>query len=183
MDADALERVRAAPERFQPPVLYAMSQVLFKAKLYHEAAFWFYAGQLRARFDVNRSTDPTTRQALGITVDDFVIERMGPVAAVRNAPSPAATSSLAIAEEVEEQSAVYWGTLAIGGPKLLEPGRAALHLFWHRGGVPGQRVEHLTPDTVPEVVADHTMLTGGTSGAEAGQGGGRGRGHRGGEHR
>lgn len=60
----ALERVRAAPERFQPPVLYAMSQVLFKAKLYHEAAFWFYAGQLRARFDVNRSTDPTTRQAV-----------------------------------------------------------------------------------------------------------------------
>ena len=32
--------------------------------------------------------------------DDFVIERMGPVTAVRNAPSPAATSSLAIAEEV-----------------------------------------------------------------------------------
>lgn len=60
----ALDRVRAAPERFQPPVLYAMSQVLFKAKLYHEAAFWFYAGQLRARFDVNRSTDPTTRQAV-----------------------------------------------------------------------------------------------------------------------
>ena len=28
--------------------------------------------------------------------------------------------ALAIAEEVEEQSAVYWGTLAIGGPKLLD---------------------------------------------------------------
>lgn len=36
----------------------------------------------------------------GSLVDDFVIERIGPVAAVRNAPSPAATSSLAIAEEV-----------------------------------------------------------------------------------
>ena len=36
----------------------------------------------------------------GSLVDDFVIERMGPVTAVRNAPSPAATSSLAIAEEV-----------------------------------------------------------------------------------
>lgn len=61
---EALERVRAAPERFQPPVLYAMSQVLFKAKLYHEAAFWFYAGQLRARFDANRCTDPTAGQAV-----------------------------------------------------------------------------------------------------------------------
>jgi len=28
--------------------------------------------------------------------------------------------ALAIAEEVEEQAAVYWGTLAIGGPKLLD---------------------------------------------------------------
>lgn len=36
----------------------------------------------------------------GSLVDDFVIERIGPVAAVRNAPSPAATSSLAIAEEI-----------------------------------------------------------------------------------
>ena len=30
-------------------------------------------------------------------------------------------AALAIAEEIEEQSAVYWGTLAIGGPKLLPP--------------------------------------------------------------
>ena len=60
----ALDRVRAAPERFQPPVLYAMSQVLFKAKLFNEAAFWFYAGQLRARFDANRCADPTARQAV-----------------------------------------------------------------------------------------------------------------------
>ena len=27
--------------------------------------------------------------------------------------------ALAITEEVEEQAAVYWGTLAIGGPNLL----------------------------------------------------------------
>lgn len=36
----------------------------------------------------------------GTLVDDFVIEQIGPVTAVRNAPSPAATSSLAIAEEI-----------------------------------------------------------------------------------
>ena len=28
-------------------------------------------------------------------------------------------AALAITEEIEEQAAVYWGTLAIGGPKLL----------------------------------------------------------------
>ena len=31
--------------------------------------------------------------------------------------------ALAIAEEVEEQAAVYWGTLAIGGPNLLSEGQ------------------------------------------------------------
>jgi (S)-2-hydroxyglutarate dehydrogenase len=36
----------------------------------------------------------------GALLDDFVIERSGPVVLVRNAPSPAATSSLAIAEHL-----------------------------------------------------------------------------------
>lgn len=36
----------------------------------------------------------------GSLVDDFVVEQVGPVTAVRNAPSPAATSGLAIAEEI-----------------------------------------------------------------------------------
>jgi L-2-hydroxyglutarate oxidase LhgO len=39
----------------------------------------------------------------GSLVDDFRISRLGPVVAVRNAPSPAATSSLAIAEHVAGQ--------------------------------------------------------------------------------
>ena len=45
-------------------------------------------------------------QALGTDgslVDDFVIEQSGRVTAVRNAPSPAATSSLAIARYVEQR--------------------------------------------------------------------------------
>ena len=33
--------------------------------------------------------------------------------------------ALAIAEEVEEQAAVYWGTLAIGGPNLLDDAQMA----------------------------------------------------------
>ena len=39
----------------------------------------------------------------GTLVDDFRIHRLGPVVTVRNAPSPAATSSLAIADHVAEQ--------------------------------------------------------------------------------
>jgi L-2-hydroxyglutarate oxidase len=47
----------------------------------------------------------------GRLVDDFRIHRLGPVTAVRNAPSPAATSSLAIAEHVVEAI----GSLDSGG--------------------------------------------------------------------
>ncbi|RAY13537.1 L-2-hydroxyglutarate oxidase [Actinomadura craniellae] len=42
----------------------------------------------------------------GSLVDDFRIGRIGPVITVRNAPSPAATSSLAIAEHLAEQAAL-----------------------------------------------------------------------------
>lgn len=34
---------------------------------------------------------------------------------------PTLAAAMAIAEEIEEQAAVYCGTLAIGGPKLLDP--------------------------------------------------------------
>lgn len=34
---------------------------------------------------------------------------------------PGLATAMAIAEEIEEQAAVYCGTLAIGGPKLLDP--------------------------------------------------------------
>ncbi|WIM93728.1 L-2-hydroxyglutarate oxidase [Actinoplanes oblitus] len=53
--------------------------------------------------DVVRAGAGVRAQALdrdGSLVDDFRIHRMGAVTAVRNAPSPAATSSLAIAEHV-----------------------------------------------------------------------------------
>jgi len=53
--------------------------------------------------DVVRAGSGVRAQALdrdGGLVDDFRIHRLGPVTAVRNAPSPAATSCLAIAEHV-----------------------------------------------------------------------------------
>jgi len=48
---------------------------------------------------------------------------------------PSLSRALAIAEEVEEQAAVYWGALAIGGPKLLDELEmaAVLQQFSHYG--------------------------------------------------
>jgi L-2-hydroxyglutarate oxidase LhgO len=46
----------------------------------------------------------------GALVDDFRIHRIGPVTAVRNAPSPAATASLAIAERIVAELSISFGT-------------------------------------------------------------------------
>lgn len=56
--------------------------------------------------DVARAAAGVRAQAVdadGALVDDFRISRLGPVTAVRNAPSPAATASLAIAEYVVDR--------------------------------------------------------------------------------
>jgi L-2-hydroxyglutarate oxidase LhgO len=63
-----------------------------------------YVPDLR-RADLVRAPAGVRAQAVdadGTLVDDFRISHLGPVTAVRNAPSPAATSCLAIAEHVFE---------------------------------------------------------------------------------
>ncbi|MGZ4650255.1 MAG: L-2-hydroxyglutarate oxidase [Kineosporiaceae bacterium] len=59
-----------------------------------------------AATDLARAASGVRAQAVGrdgSLVDDFVIDVHGPIVAVRNAPSPAATSSLAIAEYVADR--------------------------------------------------------------------------------
>lgn len=60
----AIKNIRANPQNYAPPVFYVLSNVLFEDGEKDEAAFWFYAGQLRARFDATRCTDPTARSAV-----------------------------------------------------------------------------------------------------------------------
>ncbi len=64
--ANAIEAVLAKPENYAPPVFYALSHALFSEGRKNDAMFWFYAGQLRARFDANRCSDATARQAVGV---------------------------------------------------------------------------------------------------------------------
>src|SRR6266545_1135181 len=47
----AIQAVEAAPQKYAPPVLYVLSSALFARDRKDDAAFWFYAGQLRGRFD------------------------------------------------------------------------------------------------------------------------------------
>ena len=62
----AIAKIKANPENYAPPVLYALSNVLFADGEKDEAAFWFYAGQLRARIDANICADSSARQAVGV---------------------------------------------------------------------------------------------------------------------
>jgi hypothetical protein len=64
--ARAVAAVLATPQRYAPPVLAAAAAELFAAGRRDEAAFWFYAAQLRARFDANRAADPTAGAAVEV---------------------------------------------------------------------------------------------------------------------
>ncbi len=57
--------------KWNPPVVYAVSQVLFEQGYKDDAAMWFYIGQLRARIDANLCQDETARGAVAILNDKF----------------------------------------------------------------------------------------------------------------
>ena len=67
----AIHEVEASPENYQPHVLYGLSNVLFENGRKDDGAFYFYAGQLRARFDANRCADITARQAVSILNNNY----------------------------------------------------------------------------------------------------------------
>ena len=64
-------QIRKQPEKYAPPVFYLLSNVLFQMGDKDEAAFWFYAGQLRARFDANRCAEPSARAAVAELNDQY----------------------------------------------------------------------------------------------------------------
>ncbi|NNG18129.1 hypothetical protein HJ590_00805 [Naumannella sp. ID2617S] len=68
---EAIAEVIGSPQLFAPPVFYLLSHALLAEGRPQEAMFWFYAGQLRARFDANRCADFTARQAVSVLNDRF----------------------------------------------------------------------------------------------------------------
>lgn len=69
--AQTVREVVAAPQNYAPPVFYVLSSLLFKAGLKDDAVFWFYAGQLRARFDANRCNDASARSAVSALNEQY----------------------------------------------------------------------------------------------------------------
>lgn len=58
--------IKASSQNYAPPVFYLLSNILFEKGEKDEGAFWFYAGQLRGRFDANICADVSARQAIAI---------------------------------------------------------------------------------------------------------------------
>ena len=63
-DQTTITDVQLHPNDVTPPVLFALAYQLFVQEHYHDALFWFYTAQLRARSDANKSLDTTTQQGV-----------------------------------------------------------------------------------------------------------------------
>lgn len=61
-----IQAVINSPSKYIPVIFYVLSNQLFAQGKKDEAAFWFYAGQLRARYDANRCADVSAREAVAV---------------------------------------------------------------------------------------------------------------------
>ena len=61
---ETINTILKAPNDYAPPVLYLISAIMFDNDYQDQATFWFYAAQLRARSDANKSGDETAHAAV-----------------------------------------------------------------------------------------------------------------------
>ena len=71
---ETLLQVQAKPNEVTPPVLFALAYQLYQQQHYHDAMFWFYTAQLRARSDANKSLDTSTQQGVTKLSEQFGAE-------------------------------------------------------------------------------------------------------------
>lgn len=65
-----IAEIKARPEKYAPPVFYALSHTLFEVDK-EDALFWFYAGQIRIRYDANRCADKSARSAADVLSNQY----------------------------------------------------------------------------------------------------------------
>ncbi|MCW0215702.1 MAG: hypothetical protein OJJ54_20285 [Pseudonocardia sp.] len=118
----AVAAAEAAPERYAPPVLYALSAALVHLGRPDDAAFRFFCGQVRARFDANRCTDRSAGSAVAV-----LNERFGPAVTAHAFADPVALRRTVL-------RAVAWDRTA---PHLYDHRWIALHGMGAFTGAPG----------------------------------------------
>ncbi|WP_024871737.1 hypothetical protein [Tolumonas lignilytica] len=70
-DQNMLLSVQNKPNAVTPPVLFALAYQLYQQQHYHDAMFWFYTAQLRARSDANKSLDASVQQGVTKLSEQF----------------------------------------------------------------------------------------------------------------
>lgn len=70
-DDEAVSAVQIHPEKVTPPVLFALAFQQFQHQHYHDAMFWYFTAQLRARSDANKSLDRSTQQGVSKLSEQF----------------------------------------------------------------------------------------------------------------
>ena len=64
--------IKETPEKFSPPVFFLLSKLFYAAENYENAAFYYYLGQLRTRYDTNRSADPNAGVVADLVSDLWI---------------------------------------------------------------------------------------------------------------
>jgi hypothetical protein len=76
-----VDSVLKSPNKYIPPVLFALSNALLLRNENDKGTFWFYAAQLRARYDVNRCSDKTAtaaayNQTFGLEINLYAFDHI-----------------------------------------------------------------------------------------------------------
>ena len=118
----AVDDVRAFPQCYPPPILYAMAHALSARGERDEALFWYHAGQLRARFDVERCADPTVvdvverlRHQYGEPINSYAFVD-AELSVLRAAVRRAVDWDRATAHDYDHRWVNLHGVLAFAGP-------------------------------------------------------------------
>lgn len=82
-DMTTIKSVLENPNNFEPPVLFAYADQVFKAGQPEIAMFWYYTAQLRARSDANKSFDRTVQDGVtnlssnfGAEIGNYALENL-----------------------------------------------------------------------------------------------------------
>ena len=71
LQQQAINTILETPNDYNPPVLYALSKVLFNQDKKDDATYWFYVAQLRARYDANLCMDNSAKQGVSILNNQY----------------------------------------------------------------------------------------------------------------
>jgi hypothetical protein len=66
-----IDSIFSNPNSYNPAVIYALSRELYSQDKKEEASYWYYVGQLRARYDANLCLDNSAKSAVSVLNNEY----------------------------------------------------------------------------------------------------------------